>query len=91
MDYVNEVMPLLIKDITYALQHVQAYSHKIEYTHHGYPKFIYGGLDKNMIYINDIDKYPITQIVNKLKAAFPHCHVYYDDIQRTIRVRLGAE
>lgn len=91
MGYVEELMPVLIKDIAEALKHVQAYSHKIEYSYHGYPKFIYRELDKNMIYINDIDKYPITQIVEGLKAAFLGCHVFYDDIQRTIRVRLGAE
>jgi hypothetical protein len=91
MDYLEKLMPVLKEDIRNALKHTEAYSYKIGFPYPGHPRFIYGGLDKNMIYINDIDKYPITQIVGRLKAAFPHCHVLYDDIQATIRVRLGAE
>jgi hypothetical protein len=84
-------MPVLESDIRNALNHTEAYSYKIGFPYPGHPRFIYGGLDRNIIYINDIDKYPITQIIERLKAAFPHCHVVYDNIQRTIRVRLAAE
>ena len=89
--YLAVLMPVLEGDIRNALKHTEAYSYKIGFPYPGHPRFIYGGLDKNMIYINDIDKYPITQIVERLKAAFPHCHIFYDDIQGTIRVRLRAE
>jgi hypothetical protein len=78
-------------DIRNALRHTEAYSYKIGFPYPGYPRFIYDGFDKETIYSNDIDKYPITQIVARLKAAFLYCHVFYDDIQRTIRVRLRAE
>jgi len=89
--YLELLMPVLEGDIRNALRHTEAYSYKIGFPYPGYPKFIYDGLDKNMIYMNDINIYPITQIVERLKDTFPHCHVFYDDIQRTIRVRLGAE
>jgi hypothetical protein len=89
--YLDLLLPVLEGDIRNALIHTEAYSYKIGFPYPGHPRFIYDGFDKETIYNNDIDKYPITQIVKRLKAAFPHCHVYYDDIQRTIRVRLGAE
>lgn len=88
--YLELLMPVLENDIRNTLKHTEAYSYKIGFPYAGYPRFIYDGLDKETIYMNDIDKYPITQIVECLKAAFPDCHVFYDDIQRTIRVRLRA-
>jgi len=83
-------MPVLKADIEYALRHTEAYSYKIGFPYHGYPKFIYGGLDKDTIYMNSIENHPITQIIEGLREAFPDCHVYYDEIQGTIRVRLRA-
>ena len=91
MDYLEKLMPVLKRDIRYALRHTESYTYKIGFAYPGYPKFIYTGLDKNTIYMNDIDTYPLTQIIENLKSAFPNCYVFYDEIQRTIRVRLGAE
>jgi hypothetical protein len=91
MGYLDDLMPVLKADIEYALRHTEAYSYKIGFPYPGYPKFIYGGLDKATIYMNSIEKYPITQIIEALKVAFPRCYVFYDEIQGTIRVRLRAE
>jgi hypothetical protein len=88
-EYLEKLLPALKNYIQESMLTSQGYTYYIGRAYPGHPLLIYTEPDRNTIYRNEIERlFPIDKLVNMLKGTFPRCHVFYDNINMAIRVRL---
>jgi hypothetical protein len=85
--YRDELIKYIIGEVGITVPFMGSYRYQFGKYHSNHPRFT-DAVEKT-IYTNDYEKiYEVSKIVDELRLVYPSYHIFYDDINEIIHVRV---
>jgi hypothetical protein len=87
--YTDALVKYIAGEVDITVPFMGSYKYQFGKYHKDHPRFM-GEVPKTL-YMNEYEKiYDLAGVLEKLRLLYPHYHIFYDDINEVIHVRVIA-